>query len=82
MLAAQLLKPYFDDILVMHYASVGLSVWHSNEPYKNGWTDQDAVWVDDAGGPGEPCINRLVFRSPMGRAQFWGHKGRPTVSRI
>jgi len=25
------------------------SIW---DPYKNGWSDQDAVWVNDSGGPG------------------------------
>jgi len=36
--------------------SVGLSVCHSREPCKNRWTDQDAVWVVDSGGPKEPRI--------------------------
>jgi len=36
--------------------SVCLSVCHSNEPCKNGWTDQDAIWFEDSGGAKEPCI--------------------------
>ena len=36
--------------------SVGLSVCHTSEPYKNGSTDRDAVWIDDSGGPRKPCI--------------------------
>jgi len=32
------------------------SVYHTNKPCKNGCTDQDAVWVEDSGGPREPCI--------------------------
>jgi len=35
---------------------VGLSVCHTSEPCKSGLTDRDAVWVEDLGGPGEPCI--------------------------
>ena len=44
--------------------SVGRSV--SCEPCKNGWTDRDAVWVEDAGGPREPCIR-------------WGSRSTPFV---
>ena len=36
--------------------SVGLSVYHTSEPCKNGSTNQDAIWVEDLGGPKEPCI--------------------------
>ena len=32
------------------------SVCHTSEPCKNGCTDQDAVWVEESGGPKEPCI--------------------------
>jgi len=32
------------------------SVCHSSEPCKNCWTDQDAIWVEDFGGPKGPCI--------------------------
>jgi len=35
---------------------VGLSVGHSREPCKDGWTDRDAVWVVDSGRPKEACI--------------------------
>jgi len=34
------------------------SICHSSEPCKNGCTDQDGVWVEDSGGPKEPCITR------------------------
>jgi len=27
-------------------------------PAKNGYTDRDAVWVDDSGGLKQPCIIR------------------------
>jgi len=30
--------------------SVGLSVCHSREPCKNGWTDRDALWAVDSLG--------------------------------
>jgi len=58
--------------------SVGLSVCHSSDPCKNGWTDRDAVWVEDSGGPKEPCI-RWGSRSPYGKGQFWRERScRPT----
>jgi len=48
------------------------SVCHTSEPCKNGCTDRDAFWVEDSGGPKEPCI-RWGFRSPMARGKFEGH---------
>jgi len=33
-----------------------LSVCQTSEACKNGWTDQDAIWVEDLGGPREPCV--------------------------
>jgi len=36
--------------------SVCLRVGYTDVPCKNGWSDQDAVWVSDSGGPKEPCI--------------------------
>jgi len=47
---------------------------HTSEPCKNGWTNRDAVWVEDLGGPGEPCI-WWESRSPHGKRKFWGGKG-------
>jgi len=38
--------------------SVGLSVCHNREPCKIGWTDLDAVWGADSGGPKEARILR------------------------
>jgi len=35
---------------------VCLSFRHSIESCKNGWSDRDAVWVEDSGWPKEPCI--------------------------
>ena len=58
--------------------SVGLSVCHISEPCKNGYTDRDAIWVEDSGGPKEPCI-RWGPDSSMGRGNFeWG-EGSPIV---
>jgi len=54
-----------------------LLVCHTSDPCKNGWTNQDAVWVENSGGPSEPCI-RWGSRSPWEGAIFWG-KGRPIV---
>ena len=39
---------------------------------------RDAIWVEDSGGPREPCV-RLGFRSHHGKGQFWGGKRRPIV---
>jgi len=57
---------------------VCLSVCHTSEPCKNGWTDWDAIWVEDSSGPREPCI-RWRSRSSHGKGQFVGGKGRPIV---
>ena len=58
---------------------VCLSVCHSREPCKNGWTDRNGVWVEDSGGPKEPCIG-WGSRLPRGKGQFWGRrKGWPVV---
>jgi len=44
---------------------------HPNrEPYKNGWTDWDAVWDMNSGGLKKPCI-RWGPRSFKGKWQFW-----------
>jgi len=48
------MQSYGPNSMVCQY--VGLSVCHTSEPCKNGWTDRDAVWVEDSGGPREPCI--------------------------
>jgi len=55
--------------------SVGLFVCHSSEPCKNGWTDRDAVWVEDSGGPMEPCIRWGSRSAPVERSKFEGKKG-------
>jgi len=47
----------------------GLSVCHSREPWKNGWTDWDVIWVLDSSGLKEPCI-RWGFRPPVGIGNF------------
>jgi len=57
-------------------STVCRSVCHTSEPCKNGCTDWDAVWVEDSGGPKEPCI-RWESTSLMGRGNFEGGKGRP-----
>jgi len=36
--------------------SVCLSVCHSREPCKNGWTERYAVWDVDSGGLKEACV--------------------------
>jgi len=51
-------------------------VCHTSELCKNGRTDRDAVWVEDSGGPKEPCI-RWGSRSPYGKGQFLVGKGAP-----
>jgi len=39
-------------------------------------TDRDAVWVEDSGGPKEPCV-RWGPDLPMGRGIFEGGRGIP-----
>jgi len=53
--------------------SVGLLHSHTSDPCKNGWTDRDAVWVEDSGGPRESCVRWVQI--PHGKGQFWGEKG-------
>jgi len=48
---------------------VCLSVCHSNEPCKNGWTNRDAVWAEDSGRPKEARLRR-ESRSPIARGNF------------
>ena len=43
---------------------------------KNSCTDRDAVWVEDSGRPGEPCLDGGQDR-PMGRGNFEGERGVP-----
>ena len=50
-----------------------LSVGHSNEPYKNGWTDGDAIWVVDLGGPKDHVLGGNP--DPPGKGQFLGFSG-------
>jgi len=65
------MRPIVTDRIVW---SVGLSVCHNTEPCKNGWTDRDAVWVQDSGGSKEPCIT-WDLDLPVGRGNF-EEKGR------
>jgi len=58
--------------------SVCLSVCHDRESCKNWWTDRDAVWVVDSGGPKEPCT-RWGPDPPCKGAIVRG-KRRPIVS--
>jgi len=48
--------------------SVCLSVGHVREPFKNGWTDWNAVWGCDSGRPKEACIR-------------WGSKSDESICR-
>ena len=47
------------------------SVCHTSEPCKNGCTDRAAIWVEDLGAPGEPCI-RWGPDPPWETANFGG----------
>jgi len=55
-----------------------VSVCHDLEPCRNGCTDQDIDWVEDSGGPNEPCI-RWGSKSSHGKGQFGGGKACPIV---
>jgi len=54
------------------------SVYHTSEPCKNGQTNQDAVWVEDLGGPREPCI-RWGPDLSMAWGNFDDGKGHPII---
>jgi len=47
-------------------------------PAKMAEKNRDAIWVQDSAAPRDPCI-RWEYRSPMGRGNFQGGKGCPTV---
>jgi len=49
------------------------SLCHTSEPCKNGWTDRDAVWVEDSGGSRESCI-RWGPDASMERGNFKGER--------
>jgi len=46
----------FGDFLPYWQCIVQHSFW---DPYKNGWTERNAVWVDDSGGPKVPRKSKL-----------------------
>jgi len=48
--------------------SVCRSVTLMNEPCKNGWTDQDAIWVEDSVGPRNHVLDGVHV--PHGNGQF------------
>jgi len=54
-----------------------LSHWQSSvqrsilNPYKNGWTDRDAVWVDELAWPGGQCVT-CGWWLRKGNGQFLG----------
>jgi len=72
------MRPIVTDQVAWSFVSVGLSVCHTSEPCKNVYTDRDAVWVDDLGGPKEPCI-RWGPDPPWEGAILTGEKGRSIV---
>ena len=46
------------------------SIW---DPFKNGWTDRDAIWDDDEWAwPEEQCV-AWGWWSPKEKGQFWGN---------
>jgi len=57
--------------------SVGRSVCHNREPYKNGWTDRDAVWAVGSYGLTESCIR--WGSDPRWHEAILRGKGRPAV---
>jgi len=50
----------------------------SSAALQNGWTDRDAVWAVNLGGPKEPCIGWCPD-SPWVR-QYWRGKGRSVAN--
>jgi len=55
--------------------SLGRSVWHTSEPYKNGWTDRDVVSAEGSDGPSNHVLDRVQII--YGKRQIW--KGRLIV---
>jgi len=51
------------------------SVTRCSEPWKNSWTDWDAIYVEDSDGPREPRLGP----DPHGKPQFWGGKRQPVI---
>jgi len=50
---------------------VCLSVCHTSEPCKNGWTDRDTVLVEDSGGPRNHVLDGVqIPPSPVRRGNF------------
>jgi len=58
--------------LTMH--CIQHSIW---DPYKNGWTDRDAVWDNEWAWPEEQCVT-WAWRSPNGKGAIMG-KTCPTT---
>jgi len=56
--------------------SVCRSVCHISKPCKHGCTDRDFIWVEDLGGPKEPCI-RWGLDPPWEGAILRREKGVP-----
>jgi len=57
-----------------------MSVCHTSEPCNNCWTNWDAIWVEDSGGPREHILDGdWGSRCPMGSGNFEGGKGHPIV---
>jgi len=73
--------------------SVGLSICHTSESCKNGWTDRDAVWDVDSGGAVHwRHLANTILNSPGAATMrppaccpialttcFTGHKSRPVL---
>jgi len=57
--------------------SVSLCVCHTSEPCKIGWTDRDAVWVEDSGGPKE--LRDASPHHPVGRCNYEEGEGIATL---
>jgi len=52
------------------------SIGHSRQPRKNSWTDRDAIWFVDLGGPKGPRNHILnEIHIPMQSGNFEGGKG-------
>jgi len=62
----------FEEERASHYKAQALWML-CRELCKNDCTDRDAVWVEDSGGPKEPCI-KWGLRPPIGRGNFKGER--------
>jgi len=74
-------RMFMRPIVTDQVACLLVSRWvcHTSEPCRSGWTDWDAVWVEDSDGPRELCIRWGSRSSHWNEGAILRGKGRPIV---